>query len=145
LTAEFVFSVANTSALLAWIGLSLAVWRRNDWLRDQLIGRFVPLALALLYSALIVLFIGKGQGGFDSLSNVKLLFTQDWLVLVGWVHYLAFDLFVGAWIARQVMALGMSRLWLIGFLPLTFMFGPAGYLAFEAVKLAVRPSTQSAA
>jgi phosphoglycerol transferase MdoB-like AlkP superfamily enzyme len=139
-TAEFVFSVANTTALLSWIGLAFAVWRRNNWLRDQFFGRFVPLALAMLYALLIVLFFGKGQGGFDRLSNVKMLFTFDWLALAGWVHYLAFDLFVGTWIARQVMEIGVSRLWLIGLLPLTFMFGPAGFLAFEAVKLITRPT-----
>jgi Domain of unknown function (DUF4281) len=144
MTAELVFSVANTIALLGWIGLAFAIWRHNDWLRDQLFARFVPLVLALLYTTLIVLFIGKGQGGFDSLANVKMLFTSDWLALAGWVHYLAFDLFVGCWIARQVMEQGMSRWWLVGLLPLTFMFGPIGLLAFEAVKLFTRPSLKQA-
>jgi Domain of unknown function (DUF4281) len=144
MAAETVFSFANTMALLAWIGLAFAIWRRNDWLRDQVFARFVPVGLALLYTALIVLFIGKGQGGFDSLANVKMLFTSDWLALAGWVHYLAFDLFVGAWIAKQVMEMGMSRLWLIGLLPLTFMFGPMGLVAFEAVKLFTRPSLKQA-
>jgi hypothetical protein len=51
------------------------------------------------------------------------------------VHYLAFDLFVGAWIARQVMTLGMSRLLLVPLLPLTFMFGPMGFLGFEVARL----------
>jgi Domain of unknown function (DUF4281) len=140
--AETVFSIVNTTALIAWIVLLLAVWRDNDWLRDQVLGRFVPLAFAAIYTALIVLFFGRGGGGFDSLANVKMLFTFDWLVLAGWVHYLAFDLFVGTWIARQVMRQGLSRWWLIGLLPLTFMFGPIGLLAFEAVKLVTRSSLQ---
>jgi Domain of unknown function (DUF4281) len=143
-TAETVFSLANTMTLIAWLGLGFAIWRRNDWLRDQLFARFVPLGLALLYTALIVLFIGSGQGGFDSLANVKMLFTSDWLALAGWVHYLAFDLFVGCWIEARVMEQGLSRWWLVGLLPLTFMFGPMGLVALEAVKLFTRPSLKQA-
>jgi hypothetical protein len=141
-TAGTVFSIANSAALLSWLILAFAVWRKHDWLRDQLVGRFIPLTFSMLYFALIVLFFGQAQGGFDSLSNVKMLFTSDWAALAGWVHYLAFDLFVGAWIAKQVIDLGISRLWLIGLLPLTFLFGPIGFLAFEAVKLITTPTQE---
>jgi len=43
-------------------------------------------------------------GGFGSLADVKLLFGKDELLLAGWVHYLAFDLFIGAWRARFAAA-----------------------------------------
>jgi hypothetical protein len=51
------------------------------------------------------------------------------------MHYLAFDLFVGAWIAGETERAGLSRLVLIPVLPLTFMFGPAGFLLFHVVRL----------
>jgi len=31
---------------------------------------------------------------------VAQLFENRWLLLAGWVHYLAFDLFIGAWETR---------------------------------------------
>ena len=56
------------------------------------------------------------------------------MALAGWVHYLAFDLFIGANIAREVADRGISRLFLIVLLPLTFLFGPIGYFAFVIVR-----------
>jgi hypothetical protein len=61
------------------------------------------------------------------------------LLLAGWVHYLAFDLFVGAHIAKSSAELGLPRWPLILLLPLTFMFGPLGLLGFEVTKLLLRP------
>jgi hypothetical protein len=136
-TAEQLFQIANPAALIGWIVLAAAIVFRSDYWRDQIAGRAFPLGFAALYSALILFFIGTGEGGFDSLTNVQKLFTSNWLALAGWVHYLAFDLFVGAWIARQVITLDLPRWPLAVILPLTFLFGPAGLLAFEIVNLAL--------
>ena len=143
MTADQVFSIANPIALLGWLTLIYAVVRRNNWLRDVIVGRFWPLALSALYLLLILFFFGKADGGFDSLANVQRLFTSPWAALAGWVHYLAFDLFVGAWIARQHMEAGLPRWPLIVILPLTFLFGPIGYIAFEVSRLLLSPSTRA--
>lgn len=139
MTAEMIFSIVNSTALICWIALLFAVWRRMDWLRDQCLGRWMPLFFSATYSALIVFFFAKAEGGFDSLSNVKLLFTSDWAALAGWVHYLAFDLFIGCWIARQMMRAGLPRWPLLAILPMTFLFGPLGMLAFEVTRFLLSP------
>jgi hypothetical protein len=144
MTASDVFSIANPFALLGWLILGFAVVRKNAWLRDTIAGFFWPLALSGLYVGLILLFFGQGQGGFNSLAEVKQLFQSDWLLLAGWVHYLAFDLFVGAWIARQIMTRGVSRLWLIPLLPATFLFGPAGLAGYALVSALTAPSQKEA-
>ena len=123
MTAEQVFSFANPAALVGWIILIIAVITKRDWLRDRLAGFWWPLGLSAVYAVLIVFFFFKAPGGFGSLPDVKLLFTSDWAALAGWVHYLAFDLLVGTWIAREVMQRGQPRLLLVPLLPLTFMFG----------------------
>lgn len=130
MTAENVFLIANSFALGGWLVLVFAVLRKHDWLRDRVAGCWWPLALCVLYAVLIALFFGRTEGGFDSLANVKLLFTSDWAALAGWVHYLAFDLFIGSWIARETMQKGIGRLWLVLLLPATFLFGPIGLLLF---------------
>jgi Domain of unknown function (DUF4281) len=140
MTAGFIFSLVNPFALAGWLVLIFAVFRKNRWLRDTISGFWWPIFLSALYFALIVLFLGKTEGGFDSLSNVKMLFTSDWVALAGWVHYLAFDLFIGAWIARQVMEAGINRLWLVPLLPATFMFGPAGLLGYALVSALAAPA-----
>jgi Domain of unknown function (DUF4281) len=136
MTADQIFSFSNAAALAGWVILAAAITLKRPFWRAEIAGRAFPLGFALLYTALIVFFFGKAEGGFGSLTDVQKLFTSPWVAVAGWVHYLAFDLFVGAWIAGQVMELGLPRWLLIVLLPLTFMFGPAGYLGFEAARLA---------
>ncbi len=144
MTADQLFALANPFALAGWMVLAYAVIRRNDWLRDEVAGRWWPLGLAALYSLLILLFFSRAPGGFDTLAHVQLLFTSPWAALAGWVHYLAFDLFMGAIVARRVMQAGAGRWWLAGLLPATFLFGPAGYLLGEIVLLFTRPAPTTA-
>ena len=134
------FNLANPVALLGWIILGAGVALNKPFLRDVIAGQVWPFGLSALYTILIAAFFFKAEGGFDSLANVQKLFTFPWVALAGWVHYLAFDLFVGATIAREIMRLGISRLFLIVLLPLTFMFGPVGYFAFVVVRTAFAKS-----
>ena len=128
------FLLANGLAMLSWLALALsphgARWTPRV---RQLAGRFVPLLLAAAY---VVLFLahGMGDGGFDSLAAVQRLFAVPELLLAGWLHYLAFDLFVGAWIADRAGVLGLPHGLVLPLLLLTFMFGPAGLLAFALVQ-----------
>lgn len=79
---------------------------------------------------------GVAPGGFDSLPNVMLLFTKPEIALAGWIHYLAFDLFVGAWEVRTARAERIPFPLVVPCLALTFLFGPAGYLAFSTLRAA---------
>lgn len=101
---------------------------KRPLLRDRIAGLFVPLAHAVAYTILILVFWWGTEGGFDTLENVQKLFTSPWAALAGWVHYLAYDLFIGALVSRQIMERGISRLFLIPILPLAFLFGPIGFL-----------------
>jgi len=71
---------------------------------------------------------------------VQKLFESPGVALAGWVHYLAFDLFVGLWIAMRSDAVGLSRWLQAPILVTTFMFGPIGLLLFAAVERAGRLS-----
>jgi hypothetical protein len=140
LEPDTVFQGANSVALLAWLAL-LASPPSVRWARSvrRFSGRLVPLALALLYVALLALH-WRGQGGFGTLAEVRALFDVPGLLAAGWVHYLAFDLFVGAWIAERGAALGLPHWQLVPVLVLTFLFGPAGLLAFFGLRALHRPA-----
>ena len=137
LSASGLFPIFTAVAVLGWIAIALGVALRRNWWRDNFGGTYVPVALSAAYSVLIALFFFKAPGGFDSLAGVQLLFTSPWIALTGWVHYLAFDLFIGAKIARGFEEMGLLRWPLLVLLPLTFLFGPAGYLVFEMIKVGV--------
>jgi Domain of unknown function (DUF4281) len=145
MTASGLFQMFNTLALLGWIVLGVAVLLRRSWMRDAVCGTYIPVALSAAYCALIALFFFQAPGGFDSLENVQRLFTSPWTALAGWAHYLAFDLFMGARAARGFEEMGLARWPLVLILPLIFMFGPAGYLAFEIIKASVTRSRNSLA
>ena len=76
-------------------------------------------------------FWSRAPGGFGSLAEVMALFTMPEIALAGWIHYLAFDLFVGAWEVRTARREGIAFLLVLPCLVLTFLFGPAGFLAFS--------------
>ena len=70
----------------------------------------------VMIAAYVVLFASKGMGGggYDSLAAVQRLFAVPELLLAGWLHYLAFDLFVGVWIAKRAGAPSLHAMRLRG-------------------------------
>ncbi len=123
-----VFSAASTAAAVGWAMLIfLPRWPiLVALLRYGLVG-----ALCLLYAVLaFVYFFRVEGGGFGSIVELRKLFESDPVLLLGWVHYLAFDLFVGLWIAARADAAQVSRLLQAPILLLTFLFGPVGLVVF---------------
>ncbi len=130
--AEQIFSIANLISLLSW--LILLVAPRWTVTRKIILSGAIPLLLSAAYLVLIGLFFGKAEGGFDSLPNVMKLFTNEWATLAGWIHYLAFDLFVGTWEVKDAQERGISHWFVIPCLILTFLFGPIGFLLYSILR-----------
>lgn len=142
MTPERVFSLCNTAALAGWIVLALAPRRR--WASAFVSGLLLPGLLALVYAVLIAVNLGAGHGGFGRLAAVAALFANPWLLLAGWVHYLAFDLFIGSWEARDAARSGVPHWLLLPCLALTFLLGPLGLLAYLGARAAVRAVRRAA-
>lgn len=123
-----IFSIANSIALVSW--LILAVAPRLTVTRKIILSGAIPLLLSAAYLVLIVLFFGQAEGGFGSLPDVMKLFTNEWAVLAGWIHYLAFDLLIGIWEVKDSQEKGISHWFVIPCLVLTFLFGPIGFLLY---------------
>ena len=133
--AETVFSAANALALIGWIALLAAPrWRPVTW---WLAGVALPAILGALYAVLLALHAPGAEGGFSSLAAVASLFRTEGVLLAGWVHYLAFDLFLGAWMCRRGERSGLNP-WLVRLcLPPTFLAGPVGLLLFLGLLAAI--------
>ncbi len=134
MTPEQIFPIANYVAMAGWLILILG--SRTRWAATLVSGALLPLLLAALYAGLVAAHWGETEGGFASLASVAALFSNSWLLLAGWVHYLAFDLFVGSWEARDAQTHGVPVWALVPCLLLTFLFGPAGLLAYFAIRSA---------
>jgi hypothetical protein len=132
MNASSIFSFANSFVLLGWI---LLIFLPNWKYTQTIILNGIVLLFSILYAYLLLKDIsGFSVDSFSTLVNVKALFQNDNAVAMGWIHYLAFDLFVGAYIVKKSQQLQISR-WLYTLtLPFTFMFGPVGYLLFFIIK-----------
>jgi hypothetical protein len=126
------FSFANMTAMIGWILLTfLPKWRFTIMF---VISGLIPLLLAGLYLTLIVAYYDQAEGSFGTLDGVMQLFTNRYAVLTGWVHYLAFDLFVGSWEVRDSQKHNINHFIVIPCLLMTFMLGPVGLLLYCIVR-----------
>jgi hypothetical protein len=133
---DALFSMAGLLAMSGWVALLASPWRGSY--ADRYARFVVPGALAVVYSGLILAYWTRAEGGFGSLDEVAALFRSRELLLAGWLHYLAFDLFVGAWEVRTARAAAIPFLLVVPCLGLTFLFGPAGLLAFLVLAASFR-------
>ena len=135
--APLLFSYGSLLAGAGWIALLVAFFVTRLRPRIIVATRFVaPVVFGLAYVALLILGADAFKdGGFSSIAQVRALFANDNALTAGWLHYLAFDLFVGAWIVEDGTRRGVNRLLIVPCLILTFLFGPAGYLLYNLLRL----------
>ena len=136
MTPDTVFLVCNNAVIPAWLLLAIAPgWR---WTERIVHAGWIPLLLALVYAGASLLNSDSPEGaGFGSLEGVMLLFTSPYAMLAGWIHYLAFDLFVGAWQVRDARRRAIPHWMVLPCLFFTLMLGPIGlglYLTLRAAR-----------
>ena len=111
MTWETVFGTANLLAMVMWAGLILLP--RWPALLAAVLYAGVGL-LCLAYSAGLIGILtgalaaggGDAPADFTSIEGVRGIFASDGGATIGWIHYLAFDMFAGLWIARDADAKG---------------------------------------
>ena len=137
---DLLFMLANLSVMPAWVMLIfLPRWSVTQKLVHSML---YPLFLGLIYIGGLIgtLFLGLGAegSGFTSITEVRQIFASDMGVVVGWAHFLVFDLFVGAWEARDAQRRGFNHVLLIPCLLFTFMFGPVGLVLYLILRAATK-------
>ena len=139
MTPETLFSAFSAFVLIGWLALVVAPLRRDLAVTA---ARWVVVILCGGYVALLVTGLaGDGPpagAGFDTLEGVRLLLSSPQALLAGWVHYLAFDLFVGSWIGADAPAARVPHWLVLPCLVLTFLAGPTGLLLYFTIKAARR-------
>lgn len=146
---ETLFSLASALALAGWLMLALAPLRRGRPTSGGSAGwavtgvRGIAAILCGGYAVMLVTGLAGGEplppgAGFDSLAAVRLLLSTPAALLAGWVHYLAFDLFIGSWEAEDAPAARIPHGLLLPCLALTFVAGPVGLLLYLVIKASRR-------
>lgn len=132
MSPDLLFTIANTAVLPFW--LLLAVAPSWAWTSRLTHSGLVALALTPLYLYGLASGSAPEGAGFGSLEGVMLLFRHPEAVLAGWVHYLVFDLFVGAWEVRDSRRRGIPHAFVLPCLLFTLMLGPVGLCLYLAVR-----------
>lgn len=138
---DSLFSFTNGLAMVVWV--LLLVFPRKPLTHSAILYLGVGL-LCLIYTVCFALFVtgqvepggmaAAGRLDLTSIEGVRQFFLSDGGLVIGWTHYLAFDLFTGLWIARDADAKQFPRLVQAPFLLMTFLVGPVGLLAWLVLR-----------
>jgi hypothetical protein len=129
---ETIFSLCMTAAALGWLALAAAPLARAPFVRA---ARIIAIGLALAYFIQLFTITEPVPGAsFSTLAGVTALFALPGNVMLGWTHYLAFDLFVGSWEVEDSAKIGLPHWSILVPLSLTFLFGPIGLFTYAGIR-----------
>ena len=127
---EMLFKIGSLTVLPFWaLMIFLPHWR----VTRKLLGWPVVCALpAALYAGVVIPRIAEVWQTVSrpELSDIAALLGSPGGATIAWLHFLAFDLFVGRWIYLDSRERGISAWVMAPVLFLTLMLGPCGFLLY---------------
>ena len=137
---EVIFQICNLLVVPGWILLVAAP--RWKW-TVRLTMFVIPAALACIYTFLFVATFEGLRATVPSLDMLSYLLRTKSALLSTWVHFLALDLFAGAWMVRDSQQSKIAHAAVIPCLVLTFLLGPIGLLVYIAARATIRRATRT--
>ena len=140
-TTELLFTIANSAILLAWLPLLFAPkWSLT---KQMLAFPYVPFILSFLYLYFLLYDGCLAEADFSSLAGILELYRNATpeAAAAGWMHYLAFDYWVGCWMLRDAQNKNIPHLLIVLPLLCTFMLGPVGillYVVFTQIRIQLK-------
>jgi hypothetical protein len=134
---ETLFQVSNLYIMPFWLlMIFLPLWRGTQRIMAS-VWVLVPIALA--YAVALVAVLAGNPGAAGDIANpsqgaiAALLGTPEGAT-VGWLHFLAFDLFVGRWVYLDSRKRAISAWFVSPALFFVLMSGPVGFLLYLGVR-----------
>jgi hypothetical protein len=140
-----VFSFSNLLALPFW--LLMIVFPHWSWTKRIIQSPLVVVPHAAVYAALA---LPRSRELLPAVANptldgVQTLLSKPENATIGWIHFLAFDLFVGRWAFLDSRERGISAWVMAPVLSLVLMLGPAGFLLYLLVRVLAAPGKDNLA
>lgn len=136
---DTIFNIINIIPLPVWL---LMIFAPKSNITHKIVkSNITSIIIAIIFVILNIVYSTNDTDVFDitgffSFDTIAYVFTKKSIVLICWVHYLAFDLLIGSWIFldnfnnnNQVHHLLMILCFI-----LTYTFGPSGFLLYIIVK-----------
>ncbi len=137
MSADLIFTLCSNAILPGWLLLVFAPkWK---WTTGFITSFLIPCMLGVVY---IGLFISQANvmpqgGGFGSPQELALSFSNPYLLTAGWIHYLAFDLFVGTCYVTDAQKQGLNHWLVVTCLVFTLMLGPAVFALYLLLRFVI--------
>jgi hypothetical protein len=135
LSPDAMYTLLNMSVLPFWaLLIFLPFFKLTDTIVHSVLA---PIVLGVTYAWLLATALSGAMpegAGFGTLDALMKAFSVKQAVVAGWAHYLVFDLFIGAWEARDAQRAGLSHFVLIPCLIVTFLVGPIGLLLYLMIR-----------
>jgi len=130
---EIIFNIFNTGILIFW--MILLLFPKQQITRKITNYPWVPLAVALGYIYFLLNAESAMSGDFTTLEGLTLMFQNATPegVAAGWLHYLAFDFWVGCWMLKDSQQRKLKHGYVILPLGFTFILGPVGILFYTII------------
>lgn len=132
---ETIFNIFNSGILLFW--MLLLFFPKQSITQKVIAYPWVPLVIAFGYIYFMGMTSGTFYADFTSLNGLTKMFqnANPQGVAAGWLHYLAFDFWVGCWMLKNSQEKGVKHLWMLVPMLFTFMLGPVGIIIYTLVLL----------
>ena len=132
---ETIFNIFNSGILLFW--MLLLFFPKQSITQKVIAYPWVPLVIAFGYIYFMGMTSGTFSADFTSLNGLTKMFQNANAqgVAAGWLHYLAFDFWVGCWMLKNSQEKGVKHLWMLVPMLFTFMLGPVGIIIYTLVLL----------
>ena len=130
---DIYFTICNTAILFFWA--MLLFFPKKQATQQLITYPWVPLLLSFFYAYFLFGFGGLAEADFTRLEGIVRLFRQATpeSAAAGWLHYLAFDFWMGAWMVSHSQQKQLPHLWIVLPLLFTFMLGPTGVLVYTLI------------
>ena len=133
LTYENIYLIANWGVIPFWL---LLIFLPNNQITNFFTQSIIPFLLLgvgyayLSYKIYLENNIFDGFELYNGLDGLYSMFSNEVLLLVFWLHFLALSLFMGAWIVRDSKKYLVPRIVTISSLILTYFTGPVGLVIY---------------
>ena len=145
---EQIYAYFTIEILYFWVNLGvLPFWLILIFFPSSNLSRFFATSIfpiLLLSGAYIFLLYKSFLNSYDFVSNFELylsfsnlsnLFSNNFFLMLFWIHFVAINLFVGGWIVRDSQKFGINRI-LVGFpLLITYLIGPLGVFIYWLIRI----------
>ena len=138
ITTENIYLVANWGVIPFWL---LLIFAPNHAITTFFVQSIiVPLILGtayvfLSYNLYLENNIFDGFELYSGLDGLYSMFSNEILLLIFWLHFLAISLFAGAWIIRDARRYLIPKIITIPSLILTYFSGPVGLVIYWLLRI----------